>query len=132
MADFHHRHFVVRAIADARAGVHPAPGNADRCGSGMRLHGSGAAPDSRAAGISVRIAGGIGTPWRESGVCSFMRLFVLFALSLPLAAATDEAREIVRRSVNVGDENIRIARNYTFRERNEGPSLDSSGRVTKT
>src|SRR5262245_30142673 len=60
-----------------------------------------------------------------------MRFVPLFALIFPLSAA-DDAREIVRRSVNHGDENLRIARNYTFRERNEGRTLDASGRVTKT
>src|SRR5579883_2321151 len=61
-----------------------------------------------------------------------MRAFILLALGLRLCGATEDAREIVRRSVNVGDENVRAARNYTFRERNEGRTLDNSGRVTKT
>src|SRR5262249_29523686 len=73
-----------------------------------------------------------GNLWRKSGVCSFMRLLVLIALGLPLCGANDDARDIVRKSVNVGDDNVRIARDYTFRERNEGRTLDSSGRVTKT
>jgi hypothetical protein len=61
-----------------------------------------------------------------------MRALFLIALSLTIAAGADDAREIVRRSVNAGDENVRAARNYTFRERNEGKTLDGSGRVTKT
>jgi hypothetical protein len=52
-------------------------------------------------------------------------------LILPLGAA-DDAREIVRRSVNTGDENIRAARNYTFRERSEDRSLNGAGETTKT
>jgi len=56
---------------------------------------------------------------------------LVLALILPLAAA-DEAREIVRRSVNIGDENIRAARDYTFRERRTGRMLNGSGAVTKT
>jgi hypothetical protein len=61
-----------------------------------------------------------------------MRTLAVIAISLSACAAADDAREIVRRSVNVGDDNVRAARNYTFRERNEGRTLDGSGRVTKT
>src|SRR5262245_15514180 len=66
-----------------------------------------------------------------AAVFTGMRLRLLLAVALPFCAAADYAREIVRRSVSVGDENLRIARNYTFRERNEGRRLDGSGRVTK-
>jgi hypothetical protein len=56
---------------------------------------------------------------------------VTIALAVLLLAA-DDAREIVRRSVNLGDENLRAARNYTFRERSEGRTLNGAGEVTKT
>jgi hypothetical protein len=61
-----------------------------------------------------------------------MRALVLLTFGVCVCAGDDGAREIVRRSVNVGDDNVRAARNYTFRERNEGRTLDGSGRVTKT
>jgi hypothetical protein len=61
-----------------------------------------------------------------------MRALALVTLSLCVCAADDGAREIVRRSVNVGDGNVRAARNYTFRERSEGRTLDGSGHVTRT
>jgi hypothetical protein len=65
-----------------------------------------------------------------------MRPLLFVAFTLPFCGApsyaAEDAREIVRRSVNAGDENVRAARNYTFRERNEGRTLDGSGNVTKT
>jgi hypothetical protein len=61
-----------------------------------------------------------------------MRPFLLCALTITVCAAAEDAREIVRRSVNVGDENLKAARNYTYRERSEGRSLDGSGHATKT
>src|ERR1041384_5096500 len=44
----------------------------------------------------------------------------------------EDAREIVRRSVNVGDENLKAAGNYTFRERAEVREFDGAGRLSKT
>ena len=61
-----------------------------------------------------------------------MRTAILCALTLWVCWGADDAREIVRRSVNVGDENLKAARNYTYRERSEGRTLDGAGRVTKT
>ena len=60
-----------------------------------------------------------------------MRPLVYYALMVSVCYA-DDAREIVRRSVNVGDENLKAARNYTYRERSQQLTLDGSGRVTKT
>jgi hypothetical protein len=61
-----------------------------------------------------------------------MRPFLFCALAASVCFAAEDAREIVRRSVNVGDQNLKAARNYTYRERSEGRSLDHSGRVSKT
>src|SRR6478735_4856175 len=61
-----------------------------------------------------------------------MRTFLCCALAVSVCLGAEDAREIVRRSVNVGDENLKAARNYTFRERSEERTLDGAGRVTKT
>jgi hypothetical protein len=60
-----------------------------------------------------------------------MRL-LLCALTVAICPAGEDAREIVRRSVNLGDQNLKAAQNYTFRERNAARTLDGSGNVTKT
>jgi hypothetical protein len=44
----------------------------------------------------------------------------------------EDAPAIVRRSVNLGDENLKAAANYTFRERAEAREFDGTGRVSKT
>lgn len=62
-----------------------------------------------------------------------MRLFALCA-SLPcllLAQNAPDAREIVRRSVEVDRNNWAIARNYTFLERQETRILDRAGKPRK-
>jgi len=61
-----------------------------------------------------------------------MRTFLCCALAVSVCLGAEDTREIVRRSVNVGDENLKAARNYTFRERSEERTLDGAGRVTKT
>ena len=56
-------------------------------------------------------------------------------LSVVLACgcrAADDAREIIRRSVNLGSQNLIAARDYTFQERFDSRTLDAGGRVTKT
>jgi hypothetical protein len=57
-----------------------------------------------------------------------VRVHFLFAL-LPLAVCGQEAREIVRRAVEVDSRNQEIARNYTFLERQETRQLDSADGV---
>lgn len=57
-----------------------------------------------------------------------MRAVLLLAAACTLAAAQD-AREIVRRSVELMDHNLAIARNYTFLERAETRELDSDTHV---
>jgi hypothetical protein len=57
-----------------------------------------------------------------------MRVVFLVAAACSLAAAQDP-REIVRRSVELMDQNLAIARNYTFLERSETRELDADGRV---
>src|ERR1700691_2480222 len=57
-----------------------------------------------------------------------MRSVLLMAAACALAAAQDP-REIVRRSVQLMDHNLAIARNYTFLERSETRELDSDGHV---
>ena len=57
-----------------------------------------------------------------------MRVVPFLALACTLTAAQD-AREIVRRSVQLMDRNLGIARNYTFLERSETRELDSDAHV---
>ena len=57
-----------------------------------------------------------------------MRAVLLLAAACTLAAAQDP-REIVRRSVQLMDHNLAIARNYTFLERSETRELDSNAHV---
>jgi hypothetical protein len=60
----------------------------------------------------------------------FVRHLMIFLAAV--CAGAEDAREIVRRSVDVGDENLKIAGNYTFRERAEAREFDGSGRISKT
>jgi hypothetical protein len=57
-----------------------------------------------------------------------MRVLVFLAAACSLAGAADP-REIVRRSTERMDENLAVARNYTFLERSETRELDSDGHV---
>jgi|HubBroStandDraft_1064217.scaffolds.fasta_scaffold02728_1 hypothetical protein len=57
-----------------------------------------------------------------------MRAVLLLAAACTLTAAQDP-REIVRRSVQLMDHNLAIARNYTFLERSETRELDSDAHV---
>lgn len=74
-----------------------------------------------------------------TGVVSSMRFLLGLALVLPFyahAAQPDQApprdaRELVLRSLERDDVNSRIARQYTFIERNEQRQLDSDGTVRK-
>lgn len=59
-----------------------------------------------------------------------MRAAALLAFCSALAFAQD-AREIVLRSLEHDDRNDRIARNYTFLERNDARQLDGQGRLKK-
>jgi hypothetical protein len=52
-----------------------------------------------------------------------------FLALIPLGLTAQDAREIVRRSVELDQKNIAIARNYTFLERREEIDLDGAGRV---
>jgi hypothetical protein len=61
-----------------------------------------------------------------------MRPLLAALLAAPLCPAADDAREIVRRSVETGGANLKAAQNYTFRERREARQYDGSGRTTKT
>ncbi len=58
-----------------------------------------------------------------------MRFVVAFALVLPLWA--QDAREIVRRSLDRDRTNDRIARQYTFIQRVEERQIDAAGKVKK-
>ena len=62
-----------------------------------------------------------------------MRLFALCAFfpCLLVAQNAPDAREIVRRSVNLDQKNEALARNYTFLERDETRVLDRSGKPKK-
>lgn len=57
-----------------------------------------------------------------------MRVLLLLAAACTLTAAQDP-REIVRRSVQLMDHNLVVARNYTFLERAETRELDSDAHV---
>lgn len=54
---------------------------------------------------------------------------IAFAIASVAAAQTPDAHEIVERSVAAGEENWKVARNYTFLERTEERHLDSAGQV---
>lgn len=58
-----------------------------------------------------------------------MRVAIAMALASIAAAETPDAHEIVQRSVTAIEGNWKIARNYTFLEREEERQLDSEGRV---
>jgi hypothetical protein len=70
---------------------------------------------------------------RNSGpprsVHSSMRMAIALTIACVAAAQTPDARTIVERSVSAGEENWKIARNYTFLERTEERHLDSAGQV---
>ncbi len=68
------------------------------------------------------------TPTAAGAYTTAMRAVLFLALASSLAAAPD-AREIVRRSVQLMDRNLTVARNYTFLERSETRELDSDGHV---
>jgi hypothetical protein len=54
---------------------------------------------------------------------------IALAIACVAAAQTPDGHEIVERSVKAGEENWKIARNYTFLERREERRLDSAGHV---
>lgn len=56
-------------------------------------------------------------------------LLLAAACSLSAAVPQDDPREIVRRSVQLMDHNLALARNYTFLERSETRELDSNAHV---
>jgi hypothetical protein len=58
-----------------------------------------------------------------------MRAVLFLAAACTLAAASQDPREIVRRSVQLMDQNLALARNYTFLERSETRELDSDAHV---
>jgi hypothetical protein len=60
-----------------------------------------------------------------------MRLLLLL-VAIPGAFAQVDPREIVRRSVTVDDQNWKLARNYTYVQRETDRELDSSGKVKTT
>jgi hypothetical protein len=51
---------------------------------------------------------------------------------LPVILAAQDAREIVRRSVETDNKNVEVARNYTFLQRQEVRELDGSGKLKST
>ena len=60
-----------------------------------------------------------------------MRIAAL-VICLPAILAAQDAREIVRRGVEIDRKNLEIARNYTYLERDETRELDGSGKVKST
>ena len=61
-----------------------------------------------------------------------MLRLLLAVLTLSTPSAADDARDIVRRSMNLGDQNLRAAQDYTYRERMESRTLNDRGATTKT
>jgi hypothetical protein len=57
-----------------------------------------------------------------------MRLLAIAAV-LPAILAAQDAREIVRRAIQVNDQNEEVARNYTYLERRDVKELDGSGHI---
>jgi hypothetical protein len=55
----------------------------------------------------------------------------LWILTVPALLAAQDAREIVRRSVELDKRNSEIARNYTYVQRQQDREIDATGRVTK-
>ena len=55
----------------------------------------------------------------------------LCILAVPAMLAAQDAREIVRRSLEIDKRNSEVARNYTFIQRQQQRDLDSNGRVKK-
>jgi hypothetical protein len=60
-----------------------------------------------------------------------MRILALI-VCLPAILAAQDPREIVRRSVEVDQKNVELARNYTYLQRLETRELDGSGKVKRT
>lgn len=58
-----------------------------------------------------------------------MRMAIALAIALAAAAQNPDAHAIVERALTAGEENWKIARNYTFLERTEERRLDSAGHV---
>lgn len=63
---------------------------------------------------------------RSRSVRSFLWLLVM-----PALLAGQDARDIVRRSLEIDKRNTEIARNYTYIQRQQQREIDSSGRVKK-
>src|SRR5690349_18997935 len=112
MADFDRRHLLIRPVAGPRAGVYSEPGNADRRRNRVYLDRSGAQSDDRQARFPFRETRSVNCAVGFSlGRASARLLRFLLLVPVVLSLAADDARDIVRRSVNVGDENVRAARN---------------------
>jgi hypothetical protein len=60
-----------------------------------------------------------------------VRCFAL-VICLPAILAAQDPREIVRRSVEIDNQNVEMARNYTFLQRQEVRVLDGSGKLKST
>ncbi|MGA3099440.1 MAG: hypothetical protein ABSF25_23550 [Bryobacteraceae bacterium] len=56
---------------------------------------------------------------------------LLAAVCLPALLAAQDARDIVRRAVELDRKNIQLTINYAYRERDEQHELDSQGKATK-
>src|SRR5262245_62164983 len=58
-----------------------------------------------------------------------MRAFLLIVLAAARLTASEDPRELVRRSIRLSDQDLAAARNYTFLERDETRELDGNGQV---
>jgi hypothetical protein len=64
---------------------------------------------------------------RRSGVRRF-----IWILAIPAMLGAQDARDIVRRSLEIDKRNAEIARSYTFIQRQQQRDIDAGGRVKKT
>jgi hypothetical protein len=69
------------------------------------------------------------TVQRSSSVRKF--IWIPVVLALPPILAAQDAREIVRRSLEIDKRNTEISRTYTFVQRQQQREIDSGGRVKK-
>src|ERR1035441_8051148 len=55
--------------------------------------------------------------------------FLALVIWIPAVLAAQDAREIVRRSIEAESAGVEVARNYTYLEREETRELDGSGKL---
>ena len=84
-----------------------------------------------AATARERLVRLVTSPERRARRALYVEVVRLFAIAacIPAILAAQDAKEIVRRAIQVNDRNEAISRNYTYLERQDLRVLDGSGRV---